>query len=185
MSNLLVKHGDSLEVFEYKNSQCMDIWYEGVPKILLRSAYPWQEYYRWDYDDTRVYEVETATGTMYQPYTKAKASLVNRDIVRLKYYKSGLWIFTRNHLLWDNNFVCAGCGGIANQAHHQGWSSKWQNYEHLGDEEKEEKCLVPICQDCHNIVTRVHSKKRWHVKHVESRIKIQSQSPYLQSGLEL
>ena len=160
MKDLYVRHGDSEEVFVDKNEMCLDIFFEGVPLLYRKAVHPWQEYFR-------------------------KTAFAKRKDVRMQYYKSGQWILTRNWLLWERNFVCAGCGGIANQAHHQGWSNKWKNYEHLGDTDKEDKCLVPICEGCHDRVTRVHNPKLWHTKHVESRIKIQSQSPFLQSGLYL
>ena len=185
MSNLYVNHGDSKEVFDYKQKKCRDIWDEGLPKAYEKYRNPWQEYYRWDYDPDRVYVIQTEHGDYPRAYQNKKSTPINMDIVRQRYYKCGRWIHTRNQLLWDNKFVCACRGCIANQAHHQGWSSKWQNYEHLGNTENEYKCLVPICQECHDIVTRSQNKKRWHIKHVESRIKIKSLSPYLQSGLEL
>jgi hypothetical protein len=134
MNDLYVRHGDSEEIYHHKNDMCMDIWNNGVPDFYRKFEHPWQEYFR-------------------------QSTFAKRKEVREQYYKSGQWICQRNILLWDNNFVCRGCNGIANQAHHQGWSKKWQNYEHLGNTETEEKSLVPICQNCHEIVTRVQSKK--------------------------
>jgi hypothetical protein len=185
MRDLYVNYKDTEEVYIYKQSKCFATWDEGLPKSYENYLNPWQEYYRWDYDPDRVYVIETDYGDYPREYQNKKSTPMNMDIVRQQYYKCGRWIHTRNQLLWENNFVCAGCGGIAKQAHHQGWSSKWQNYEYLGNAEKEYKCLVPICQDCHQVVTRVQNKKRWHIKHVESRIKIQSQSPFIQSGFDL
>ena len=185
MSGLYVNYKDTEEVYIYKQSKCFATWDEGLPKAYENYLNPWQEYYRWDYDPDRVYVIETDHGDYPREYQNKKSTPMNMDIVRQRYYKCGRWIHTRNQLLWESKFVCAGCGGIANQAHHQVWSSKWQNYEHLGNTEKEYKSLVPICQDCHQVVTRVQNKKRWHIKHVESRIKIQSQSPFLQSGFDL
>ena len=185
MSRLYADYKDTEEVYLYKQSKCFDTWDEGLPEALENYLNPWQEYYRWDYDPNRVYVVETEYGDYPREYQHKKSSPLRMEIIRQQYYKCGRWIHKRNELLWKNNFVCAACGGIANQAHHQGSSNKWQNYEHFGNAENEYKCLVPACQDCHDKVSRMQNKKRWHVKHVESRIKMQSQSPYLQSGLEL
>ena len=185
MSRLYVNYKDTEEVYLYKQRKCHDTWDEGLPTAYKNYLNPWQEYYRWDYDPDRVYVIETEHGEYPREYQHKKSSPIRMEIVRQQYYKCGRWIHKRNQLLWDNKFVCACRGCIATQAHHQSWSTKWQNYEHLGNSENEYKCLVPICHECHDIVTRSQNKKRWHIKHVESRMKIQLPSPYHQSGLDL
>ena len=134
MNDLYVRHGDSADILCDKCDACIDIYYQGLPEYYRKSVHPWQEYFR-------------------------QSTFAKRKEVREQYYKSGAWIIARNYLLWEANFICRGCNRIANQAHHQGWSKKWQNYEHLGNTDTEQKSLVPICQNCHEIVTRVQSKK--------------------------
>ena len=161
MIDLYVRHGDSEEVYVYKQDKCFDTWDKGLPEAYENYLNPWQEYYCWDYDSDRVHVIHTDFGDYARKYERKKSSPKRMEIVRQQYYECGRWIYKRNQLLWEANFICKGCDKIANQAHHQGWSSKWQNYEHFGNAEKEYKCLVPVCQNCHEIVTRVQSKKPW------------------------
>lgn len=118
----------------------------------------WNDYIKWNYDSSRVHE--TYSGYVV-PYAKAKNSPAVMAKRREEYYQSYAWAWRRNQVLYENNFVCGGCGGVATQCHHQDWGKKFGNYEHIGDidDEVEMKVLVPVCAHCHQIITRIQNKR--------------------------
>jgi hypothetical protein len=119
----------------------------------------YNEYILWNVDADRVYHV----GEFECSYPKAKNSWAVINKRREEYYQTATWILRRNILLSITQFICAGCGGLATQAHHQDWSKKFGNYAKIGlDEELD--VLVPVCNHCHQCVTNIQNEKRWHTK---------------------
>jgi hypothetical protein len=119
----------------------------------------YNHYILWNVDADRVYYV----GDWERPYSKAKNSWAVINKRREEYYQTATWALNRNVVLRVAEFVCAGCGGLATQAHHQDWSKKFGNYAKIGlDEELD--VLVPVCNHCHQCVTNIQNEKRWHTK---------------------
>lgn len=119
----------------------------------------YNEYILWNVDPDRVYYMND----LVRSYPKAKNSWAIINKRREQYYQTATWALHRNVTLRVAEFVCAGCGGLATQAHHQDWSKRFGNYAKIGlDEELD--VLVPVCNHCHQSVTNIQNEKRWHTK---------------------
>lgn len=129
-------------------------------KDLRKRGYDdWGDYIKYDIDMERTYRV---TDTYVVPYNKKRNHHTIMTKRREEYYKSYTWLLRRNDVLWSAKFICAGCGGVATQAHHQASSREFGNYAHIGDSEesKELNDLVSVCGQCHVIITNVQNINR-------------------------
>jgi hypothetical protein len=121
----------------------------------------WNDYILWDYHgDT--YVADTQYGDKFVPWNKKRNHYTVMHDRREMYYQSYTWAHRRNAVLYDANFVCAGCGGVATQAHHHDDSAKFGNYAKIGhhDEDVEKEILVPLCIPCHRVITNIQNPKR-------------------------
>lgn len=119
----------------------------------------WGEYIKFDVDETRRYHVGGSYHTSWERQSNHHTVMTKR---REEYYKSSTWALRRNDVLDSAKYICAGCGGVATQAHHEANSPKYGNYAHVGDEDeyKESADLVPVCGHCHIVITNIQSIKR-------------------------
>ena len=132
-----------------------------IINVLPRGCYSWNDYILWDFSgDNHV--IDTAYGRMAVPWNKKKNHYTVMHQRREMYYESYEWAYRRNAVLYDANFVCAGCGGVATQAHHQDESAKFGNYAKIGSAEETDEMaiLVPVCIPCHRVITNIQNPKR-------------------------
>lgn len=130
-----------------------------VKNLRTRGYDDWGDYIKYDFDSDRVYRV---SADYVVPYLKKRNHHTVMTKRREEYYRSYTWLLRRNDILWSSKFVCAGCGGVANQVHHQANSKTFGNYVHIGDSEesKELEDLVPVCGQCHVIITNIQNINR-------------------------
>jgi 5-methylcytosine-specific restriction endonuclease McrA len=133
-----------------------------IIQLRRRGYESWGDYIKFDIDETRRYNVG---GGYFMSWERQLNHHTVRTKRREEYYTSSTWALRRNDVLDSAKYICAGCGGVATQAHHQASSIKHGNYVHIGDpdEHKESEDLVPVCGHCHIIVTNIQNTKR-HIK---------------------
>ena len=89
--------------------------------------------------------------------TKKKSKRTKKDKKEyIEYLKSDKWKGIRKQVAERDNFTCQRCGKDVKtyfEIHHK-------NYKHIFHEEEDLSCLVCLCKDCHETITRKQMKGR-------------------------
>jgi len=182
MDSYFVRSGISEDEFHAFQRELYTIVVKELKELEAKGYESFNEYILWDIDQSRVHIVGESYAVPY-PRKKNSWAIINQR--REWYYKTAQWAVERNYALFFANFVCAGCGGTATQAHHQDWSQRFGNYKKVGRYDEDES-LVPVCQHCHQVVTNIQNRKRWHTNPRKYPITLQPHREEVgQSRLEL
>jgi len=156
--DMLARHG--MTIHEFATLQ------QKIEVLRDKEIDDWNDYIVWSEEPAGTYTVYTSDGSEWErPWGRKRNSITVKSQRREEYYKSAHWAYIRNIVLESFDYQCAGCGGVATQAHHDGHNEKHGNYAHIGKANKQEiNCLVPVCHRCHMVITNIQNKKRWRTK---------------------